>query len=122
MKRPNFTAAQRLKCFADYGAIVLCQAEGCDNAIYIAEAEIDHVQALIDGGSHEAENFRPICTSCHRRKSAFEHKRNSKTKRIALAREVHRAVLAGTHKREPSRIKSRGFAKVHRPFRRAERV
>lgn len=36
----------------------------------------------------------------------------AKAKRLARAQEVHRAVLAGTHKREPSRIKSRGFDKT----------
>lgn len=43
-----------------------------------------------------------------------------KAKRLEKAREVHRAVLAGETTREPSRLKGRGFPKVHRPMRRPQ--
>lgn len=109
MKRKPFTAAQRLKCFEDHGAIVCCQATGCDNAMYIKGCDIDHHLALVDGGKHEHENLRPICSSCHRKKSAREHKRNSKTKRIAKAREVHRAVVQKVMTRPAGKIKGGGF-------------
>lgn len=83
--RPRFTAAQRLKCFEDHGAIVLCQCDNpdCDQAIYIKGCPIDHWLALVDGGKHEDSNFRPIAPGCHARKSAREHKNNAKAKRIA---------------------------------------
>ena len=81
MRRPNFTPAQRLKCFEDHGAIVLCQGEGCDSAIHIKGCPIDHWLALIDGGTHEQSNFRPLCGSCHKRKSAREHIENWRAKR-----------------------------------------
>ena len=84
--RPQFTAAQRLRCFEDHGAIVLCQSPGCDSAMYIKGCDIDHWLALVDGGRHVQENFRPICTACHAKKSALEHKRNAKAKRLAAAR------------------------------------
>lgn len=109
MTRPRFTASQRLRCFEDHGAIVCCQAPGCDNAMYIKGCDIDHHLALIDGGKHEGENIRPICSSCHRKKSAREHKSNSKAKRVAKAREVHRAVLAKVMKRPEGKIKGAGF-------------
>lgn len=83
MTRPRFTAAQRLKCFEDHGAIVLCQAEDCDNAMYVKGCEIDHWLALVDGGAHTNDNLRPICASCHRKKSAREHRNNAKCKRVA---------------------------------------
>lgn len=70
--------------------------------------QFDHVQALVDGGAHDPENIAVICLWCHREKSAFEHQRNSKSKRLAQARAAHEAVLAGAPKR-PSTIKSRGF-------------
>jgi len=70
--------------------------------------QFDHVQALVDGGTHDAENIMVICLWCHREKSAFEHQRNSKSKRLATARAAHEAVLAGAPK-TPGTIKSRGF-------------
>ena len=70
--------------------------------------QFDHVQALVDGGAHDPENIAVICLWCHREKSAFEHQRNSKSKRLAQARAAHEAVLAGAPKR-PSTIKLRGF-------------
>lgn len=80
---PSFTKAQRLEVFETYGAIVCCQANDCDNAIYIRGCDIDHHLALIDGGKHELANWRPVCTSCHAKKSAREHVANAKCKRIA---------------------------------------
>ena len=79
--RPSFTKAQRLEVFETYGAIVCCQGEGCDSAIYIRGANIDHHLALIDGGEHHITNFRPLCLSCHRKKSAREHIENWRAKR-----------------------------------------
>lgn len=114
-KRKSFTAAQRLKCFEDHGAIVLCQATGCDNAMYIKGCDLDHHLALIDGGKHEHENLRPICSSCHRKKSAREHRANSKAKRVAKAQEVHRAVVAKVMSKPPGKIKGNGF-KAWRKF------
>ena len=84
--RQPFTPSQRLKCFEDHGAIVLCQGEGCDSAIYIKGCAIDHWLALIDGGKHEQLNFRPLCGACHKIKSAIEHIRNAKAKRLAKKR------------------------------------
>ncbi len=83
MTRPRFTSSQRLKCFEDHGAIVCCQGPNCDSAVYIKGCDIDHHLALIDGGKHEQDNFRPLCGSCHARKSAYEHRQNAKAKRLA---------------------------------------
>lgn len=80
---PSFTKAQRLEVFETYGAIVCCQGDNCDNAIYIRGCDIDHHLAIIDGGKHELENWRPICTACHAKKSAREHRNNAKCKRVA---------------------------------------
>ncbi len=111
MKRPAITAAMRLRVFEDHGAIVCCQAPGCDNAIYIKGCDVDHHLALVDGGKHETGNLRPICTACHAKKSAREHVANCKAKRIAKAREAHAAVVARVTERPAGSIKSRGFAK-----------
>jgi len=110
--RPSFTPKQRLDTFKAYGAIVLCQADGCDSAIYISEAEIDHHVALIDGGKHELDNWRPVCSSCHRRKSAREHKNNAKSKRLNAARQAHAAIVKREAAKQAGKIKSRGFDKT----------
>lgn len=93
--RPSFTAAQRLKCFEDHGAIVLCQSDNCDSAMHIKGCDIDHWLALVDGGRHVQENMRPLCQSCHAKKSAHEHRENCRAKR-------RRAKHEGP--REPSRV------------------
>jgi hypothetical protein len=114
--KPKFTAAQRLAVFEAFGAIVCCQGPNCENLMRIKGCSIDHHLAWIDGGKHELENWRPLCDDCHRVKSAREHIANCKTKRIAAGRELTRAILAGERAREPGKIKSRGFPKVHRPM------
>lgn len=114
MKRPAFTAKQRLKCFEDHGAIVLCQCDDpdCDTAIYIKGCPIDHWLALVDGGKHEDSNFRPISPGCHAKKSAREHKRNAKSKRLATARQAHDAIVKREAEKQAGKIKSRGFCKT----------
>lgn len=107
MKRPAISPAMRLSVFRDYGAVCLCQLCGCVERI--ADMDLDHALALIDGGAHETANLRPVCHRCHAVKSAGEHKSNSKAKRLHKARAAHAAVLAG-EPRQPGKIKSRGFA------------
>ena len=82
---PGFTKAQRYDVMVMFGAIVCCQCSDpkCDDAIYINEAEIDHHLAIVDGGKHELDNWRPISSHCHARKSAREHRANAKAKRVA---------------------------------------
>lgn len=90
---------------------------------------LEHLTPVAFGGKNEIDNLRFVHRECADKKTngnaatsaGGDLHKIAKAKRLAKAQEVHRAVLAGEHKREPSRIKSRGFAKVHRPFRRAER-
>ncbi len=85
MKRPAITPAMRLQVLKLHGAIVCCQV--CGEATYIADIDIDHELALIDGGSHDFQaNMRPVCKGCHAVKSAKEHKNNCKAKRIVKKR------------------------------------
>jgi 5-methylcytosine-specific restriction endonuclease McrA len=85
MKRPAITPAMRLQVLKLHGALVCCQV--CGAATYIADVDIDHELALIDGGSHDFQaNMRPVCKACHAIKSAREHKNNAKTKRIVKKR------------------------------------
>ena len=108
MKRPAITPAMRLQVFKEFGAVVLCQV--CGNTQRVADVAIDHHLALIDGGLHDTANLRPICTVCHKPKSATEHKNNAKAKRLAKARDELKAVLSGEKQKRPGTIKSRPFS------------
>ena len=111
MKRPAITAAMKLEVLMKLGR---WECYRCRKEFWLSEMQWDHVQALVDGGTHEPSNLRPVCVGCHREKSAFEHIRNSKSKRLAKARKAHEAVLKG-EPRKPGSIKSRGF-QGHRKF------
>lgn len=84
MKRPSISASMRLSVFRDFGAVCLCQV--CGDVERIADMDLDHYLALIDGGEHTTANLRPLCHKCHAVKSANEHKNNAKTKRIVKKR------------------------------------
>lgn len=111
MRRKAITDKMKMEVLRDAEVTVRCEGP-CREKYPLSLIQFDHYQALCDGGEHSAENLRPVCTTCHQPKSAFEHKRNSKSKRLAKAREEHQAVTARVMKREPSRIRSRGFDKT----------
>ena len=106
MKRRPITAAMKLEVLNTLGTWPCYR---CDRSFWLSEMQWDHVRALVDGGTHEPSNLRPVCIACHRDKSAFEHVRNSKSKRLAKARELHESVVAGSATRPKSKIPSRPF-------------
>ena len=106
MKRKPITAAMKLEVLTMLSEWTCYR---CHKNFWLGEMQWDHVQALVDGGEHHPSNLRPVCVGCHRPKSAFEHSRNSKSKRLAKAREFHDAVVAGTATRPKSKIQSRPF-------------
>lgn len=113
-KRPTITAAMKLEVLRKNAVFVTCP--GCFREVGLAAIEFDHIQALVDGGAHSVQNLRPLCGQCHKPKSAFEHKRNSKSKRISKACEVHKSVVRGEIERPAGKIKSgvfRGWKKFN---------
>lgn len=42
-----------------------CQAAG----LTVGATEVDHIVSLARGGTHDAENLRPLCKPCHSRKT-----------------------------------------------------
>ena len=99
--RPAITPAMRLNVLKRFGAVVLCQI--CGDAEYVAVVQIDHERSLVDGGEHCADtNLRPVCIPCHAKKSAREHKNNSKAKRL---------LKKHSNPKPEGKIKSRGFDK-----------
>jgi len=100
-----FTKAQRLLVFETYGAVVCCQEPGCEAVMHIKGCDIDHHLAMIDGGTHELSNWRPLCDHHHRLKSAREHIANWKAKRN---NQKH------FNPKPEGKIKSRGFDKQWR--------
>lgn len=88
---------------------------------------LEHLTPVAFGGQNTIDNLRWVHRACAGTKTNGNaatvadgdlHK-IAKAKRLDKAREAHRAVLAGEVLREPGKIKSRGFQKGHRPFRRA---
>lgn len=102
--RKPITQAMQLALWKEHGAAIcyVCRAMRAANNLHM-----DHVQALVDGGKHEIDNLRFVCVDCHRKKSAREHRNNSKAKRLAAAREAHER-----GEKKASRMKSRGFDKT----------
>lgn len=85
---------------------------------------LEHLTPVAFGGGNTIDNLRWVHRPCADRKTNGNaatcadgdiHK-IGKAKRLEKARAVHAAVLAGDYKREPGAIKSRGFAKIKRPF------
>ena len=110
--RPAITAQMKLAVLRAWGALVKCVE--CLDEYGLSSIQFDHHQALVDGGEHTVENLRPVCLGCHRRKSAFEHTRNSKSKRLAAARQIHEAAKRGEYIRPPSKVRPRQFDKALR--------
>jgi hypothetical protein len=117
IKRPPISAQMRLEVFKRHGATVACAM--CKVVKPIADMQLDHHLALINGGEHTVEELRPVCSApdCHPKKSATEHRENCRAKRLAKAKAVHDAVVAKMATRAPSKIKSRPFPKQQRGFR-----
>ena len=107
MKRPSITDKMKLQVLRDHGAIVPC-AE-CRDAIKIDAIDYDHHRALLDDGEHDASNIRPICRTCHARKSAREHVANAKCKRV---HKKHHGLWIKNGKKIPARP----FPEQSRPF------
>jgi len=106
MKRKPITAAMKLEVLNTLGTWPCYR---CDKTFWLCEMEWDHVQALVDGGTHEPSNLRPVCKGCHREKSSFEVSRWAKHTRLSKDQQVHEAVIAGTATRPKSKIPSRPF-------------
>ena len=109
-RRQAIPAAWKLEALRNSITTVVCKV--CCEPKPLACIEFDHHLALIDDGTHAVDNIRPVCAACHAKKSANEHKANAKCKRLAAAQEVHEKVVARVMKREPSRLKGRGFDKT----------
>jgi 5-methylcytosine-specific restriction endonuclease McrA len=107
--RRAITAKMKLDVLNQIGVRPPCHV--CKQPWFMGNLHFDHVQALVDGGAHSVENIRPICVECHKKKSAFEHTRNSKGKRLAAARQIHEAAKRGEYIRPQSRLKGKGFDK-----------
>lgn len=44
--------------------------------------EIDHIQALCNGGQHRESNLQPLCIECHAPKTAADRKMKAKSDRL----------------------------------------
>lgn len=111
-RRPSITAQMKLDVLREHMAMVQC--DGCEHFVPVGAVQFDHHLALIDGGTHTVDNLRPLCVTCHRPKSANEHKANCRAKRLAKARQAHDAIVKREAEKVAGSIKSRGFDKALR--------
>lgn len=71
----------RVRVFARYNGRCQC---GCYRAIRSGEAwQLDHKQALINGGPHAEDNLWPLLSEHHKEKTADDVAVKSKTARMA---------------------------------------
>lgn len=106
--RKQITPAMKLEALQKAGLHASCYI--CRRQVSQDQIQFDHIQALVDGGAHAAENIAVICVWCHREKSGFETSQNKKMQRLAKARAAHAAVLGG-EPRPKGKIRARGFDK-----------
>ena len=108
MKRPAISASMKLEALKAGGVQATCYV--CRKAFPWDQFHFDHIQALVDSGAHNASNLAVICVWCHREKSAFEHQRNAKHKRLKVERELHNKIMSGEMDRPASKLKGRKFS------------
>jgi 5-methylcytosine-specific restriction protein A len=48
-----------------------CSARG----LIVAAVLVDHIQPLMQGGTHAVENLQPLCVQCHAVKTAEDQRR-----------------------------------------------
>lgn len=116
MTRKALSAAVKLEAIGIWCRVVCAD---CDMAGPLSIIQYDHIVPVAFGGTDDATNIKPICTTCHASKtygnkatvaSGDLHK-IAKSKRLARAKEAHAAIVAKVEERKPSKIKSRPFAK-----------
>ena len=100
--RRAFTPKQRAEAFLKAnGRCEMCQTK------LSGSWEIDHTISLWMGGAHEPDNWRVLCSPCHRGvKTPEDASARAKVKRLQKK--------ADPLFRKPSRLQSRGFDKTKR--------
>jgi len=56
----------------------------CNIKLRVGQYEIDHIQALIHGGTNNTDNLRAICTDCHKDKTRSDVQAHKKVGRIQV--------------------------------------
>jgi len=67
--------------------------------------ELDHIEPLVDGGSHELSNLQTLCTPCHKQKTAKEARKR------ATQRKAEGSVSAPLQESEVSPASEEGRAR-----------
>lgn len=120
IQQANFSRGRGMIC-------PLCNEELLSWEFRVLEHMVPHATMTANGlDPDDIENLRFVHAECAAKKTNGtpatcangDIHRIAKSKRLAVARAVHDAVKRGEHVRPASRIKGRGFPKVHRPMRR----
>lgn len=84
------TKPKRMKILAHDRSVILERQNGkCDKCgkeldLIHKLYEIDHKNALADGGEDSLDNYHALCLECHRKKTRRETTRRAKTKRSSV--------------------------------------
>lgn len=74
--------------------------------------EIDHIAALVHGGSNDMDNLRAICLDCHKAKTRADIQARSKSDRIAAGGKQRRgAPIPGSRNTPWKRLMSGGVVR-----------
>ena len=80
MKRKRMTKARRARIKQAYGhKCYICEADERPTGIL----QIDHWVPLMLGGSEDDDNLRPLCPSCHKKKTTSENRVRGKINRLS---------------------------------------
>ena len=83
--RKDLTDQERAKLFLDRGGA--CEGP-CGRKLRNEPWHLDHIRAIELGGTNDPSNLQILCEWCHKPKTAEDHSKAAKGKRLATAQAI----------------------------------